>query len=347
MAAAACAPDASPSTGSGSVPASAAATTSTAPSTIAASATPRPSPTPLVYVVRPGDTLTSIATAFGTTARSIAFWNRVTYPTLDPQSVTYAPDRIAIGWSLRIWPETVVDEANLPPGPSPTPLPSLILPPGPTPAPDTTSVVVSNGPRGGNGVALTFDMGGRLDPALDIVDWLIANDVPATIFPTGASASTTDVGKAVMAGVAAHPDLFSVGNHTWDHPDMTKLQAPAMTTELQDTETAVMALTGSSTKPFYRPPYGTQDLASRKVAGQLGWAFTILWDVDTVDWKPISDGGPTADDIVARVLSRARGGSIVLMHLGGYETYAALPRIVAGLRSLGLQPVTLSRLLGT
>jgi peptidoglycan/xylan/chitin deacetylase (PgdA/CDA1 family) len=347
MVAAACAPGASPPTSSGSLPASAAVAPSMAPATIPASATPRPSPTPLVYVVRPGDTLTSIATVFGTTARSIAFWNRVTYPTLDPQSVTYAPDRITIGWSLRIWPEAVVDEANLPPGPSPTPLPSLVLPPGPTPPPDTTSVVVSNGPRGGNGVALTFDMGGRLDPALDIVDWLIANDVPATIFPTGESASTTDVGKAVMAGVAAHPDLFSVGNHTWDHPDMTKLQAPAMTTELQDTETAVMALTGWSTRPFYRPPYGIQDLASRKVAGQLGWAFTILWDVDTIDWKPISDGGPTADDIVARVLSRARGGSIVLMHLGGYETYAALPRIVAGLRSLGLQPVTLSRLLGT
>jgi peptidoglycan/xylan/chitin deacetylase (PgdA/CDA1 family) len=120
-----------------------------------------------------------------------------------------------------------------------------------------------------------------------------------------------------------------------------------MATELQDTEAAVSAITGRSTKPFYRPPYGTQDLASRKVAGQLGWVYTVLWDVDTVDWKPTSDGGPTADDIVARVLSRARGGSIVLMHLGGYETYAALPRIVAGLRSLGLQPVTLSQLLGT
>ena len=297
--------------------------------------------------MRPGDTLASIAAAYDTTPRSIAFWNRVTYPTLDPQSAAYAPDRIAVGWTLRIWPGTEVDEANLPPGPSPSPLPSLTLPPGPTPAPDGTSLVVSNGPRGGNGVALTFDMGGRLDPALDIVDWLIANDVPATVFPTGQTASTTDAGKAVMARIAAHPDLFSIGNHTWDHPDMTKLSSSAMAAELQDTEAAISSLTGRSTKPLYRPPYGTQDLASRKVAGQLGWAYTILWDVDTVDWKPISDGGPTADDIVARVLSRARGGSIVLMHLGGYETYAALPRIVAGLSALGLRPVTLDRLLGT
>jgi peptidoglycan/xylan/chitin deacetylase (PgdA/CDA1 family) len=311
------------------------------------SPTPRPSPTPVAYTVRAGDTLTSIARAFDTTARSIAYWNRVTYPTLDPDSTGYAPDRISIGWVLQVWRGRVVDEADPPPAPSPSPAPSLTIPPGPTPAPDATSVVVSYGPRGGNAVALTFDMGGRLDPALDIVDWLIANDVPATVFPTGTTASTTETGRAVMGRIGAHPELFSIGNHTWDHPDMTKLSAEQMTSELQSTEDAVQALTGRSTRPFYRPPYGSQDLASRRVAGGLGWSYTVLWDVDTIDWKPTSDGGPTADDIAAKVLSRVRGGSIVLMHLGGYETYAALPRIVAGLHSLGLVPVTLDRLLGT
>ncbi len=101
-----------------------------------------------------------------------------------------------------------------------------------------------------------------------------------------------------------------------------------------------------STKPFYRPPGESQDRASRVVAGSLGWSYEVLWDVDTGDSKPVADGGPTADDIVARVLTRARGGSIVRLHLGGEQTFAALPRIVAGLRSLGLRPVTLGQLLG-
>lgn len=333
-------PAASPS-GTDGASASPSGATSALPTT-----TPRPSPTPLAYLVRPGDTLTSIATAFGTTPRSIAFWNRLTYPTLDPQSAAYAPNSIAIGWTLRIWPGTEVDEANLPPGPSPSPMPSLVLPAGPTPAPDGTSLVVSDGPRGGNGVALTFDMDGRLDPALDIVDWLIANQVEATVFPTG-QAATTDVGRSVLARIGTRPGLFSIGNGTWDGADMTKLPASAVGTELQDTEAAVSSLAGRSTKPFYRPPSGTQDAATRRIAGSLGWAYTVLWDVDTVDWMPISEGGPTADDLVARVLSRARGGSIVLLHLGGYETLAALPRIVAGLRAAGLHPVTLERLLGT
>ena len=55
--------------------------------------------------------------------------------------------------------------------------------------------------------------------------------------------------------------------------------------------------------------------------------------------------GPTADQIVTKVLSRAQGGSIVLMHLGGYKTFEALPRVVAGLRDAGFELVTLDELL--
>jgi hypothetical protein len=75
--------------------------------------TPNPSPTFLVYEVRPGDTLTSIATEFGTTARSIAYWNREQYPSLDPDSSDYEPDRIGIGWMLRLIPTAVFDEEEL------------------------------------------------------------------------------------------------------------------------------------------------------------------------------------------------------------------------------------------
>jgi hypothetical protein len=93
--------------------------------------TPRPSPTFLVYEVQPGDTLTSIARQFGTTARSIAYWNREAHPTLDPDSPTYEPGLIRIGWMLLLIPTAVVDEDELPdPTPSPTPLPSATPDPG-------------------------------------------------------------------------------------------------------------------------------------------------------------------------------------------------------------------------
>jgi peptidoglycan/xylan/chitin deacetylase (PgdA/CDA1 family) len=271
----------------------------------------------------------------------------VTYPSLDPDSPVYYPNTIRIGWTLAVWPGQVVDEQNPPPGPSATPRPSVSIAPSATPTPGTSSVVVDHGPRASNAVALTFDMGGRLDPALEIVGWLVEHDVQATVFPAGETGTTTPIGRQVLELVAAHPGLFSMGNHSWDHPDFRDLDADAIEDQLVRTETAIDALVGRSTKPFFRPPFGGQDRETRDVAGRLGWAFTVLWDLDTVDWRPVSEGGPTADDLVARVLARAQGGSIVLLHLGGYHTLEALPRIVEGLRDRGLEPVTLDRLLGT
>ena len=77
--------------------------------------TPSPQPSFASYVVKSGDTLNSIARQFRTTARSIAWWNRGAYPTLDPESESYDPDRLQVGWVLRVLPDTVVDDNNPPP----------------------------------------------------------------------------------------------------------------------------------------------------------------------------------------------------------------------------------------
>jgi len=334
------------------VPASVPASSSVSPTLPSPSfvrPTPTPEPSPVEYTVVAGDTLTSIARRFATTARSIAFWNRARYPSLDPASPGYAPDRIEVGWRLTIIPGVVVDETELTPPPaslSPTVLPSPIVVPGPTPLPGGSSLLVSHGDRASGAVALTFDMGGRLDPALAIMDWLIAHDVRATIFPTGKTGSETGIGRAVIGRIAAHPGLFGIGNHSWDHPDFRGLTAAQIADQLTRTEAALAPLAGRTTKPFFRPPFGSQDQAVLDAVGAAGWAYTIMWDVDTIDWRAPADGGPSAEDIVARVIARARGGSIVLMHLGGWHTLEALPGIVDGLRARGLEPVTLAELLG-
>src|SRR6185503_9536469 len=80
--------------------------------------TATPLPTFLAYVVKTGDNLNTIAHRFGTTGRSIAFWNRGTYPSLDPEAPNYKPNLVRIGWTLVLIPNVVVDEQTLP---EPTP----------------------------------------------------------------------------------------------------------------------------------------------------------------------------------------------------------------------------------
>lgn len=75
--------------------------------------TPSPLPTFFVHVVRSGDSLSSIATTYATTRLSIAFWNRSAYPSLDPESAEYRPNRIVVGWMLRLIPNLAIDEEEL------------------------------------------------------------------------------------------------------------------------------------------------------------------------------------------------------------------------------------------
>ncbi|HVL54841.1 MAG TPA: polysaccharide deacetylase family protein, partial [Vitreimonas sp.] len=205
--------------------------------------------------------------------------------------------------------------------------------------------VISHGPRGSNRIGLTFDMGGRLDPARDMMRWLADHQVRATIFPTGKQGTEHELGRAAMEIVRDHPGLFELANHSWDHPAFTDLSAAQMRDQLARSEEALLGFVGRSTRPWFRPPFGSWNGAVRDVVGAAGWPSIVMWDIDTIDWRPTSEGGPTARDIEAKVLSNAQGGSIVLMHLGGWHTLDALPGIVAGLRAKGLEPVTLSELL--
>ena len=186
---------------------------------------------------------------------------------------------------------------------------------------------------------------------LPIVDWLVDHDVHATIFMTGAMADNrnTDAGRQVLAIVDAHPGLLTLGNHSYTHRDFRTLSASEIREELRRTEVAIAPYCSQDPRPCFRPPNGGYDGDVLTAVGAAGYRYTVTWDIDTIDWRPIKNDppGPTADQIVAKVLANAQGGSIVLMHLGGYETFEALPRIVGGLNAAGYDLVTLDEMLGT
>jgi len=257
-----------------------------------------------------------------------------------------------------------------PPAPTPSHATTpLSPPPDPTPSPVAIGCTAGNRvaagsvetfstiPGAGPGVALTFDMGGRMDPAVDIMNLLIASQVCATIFATGAIAQTTQ-GQQVMAIIAAHPELFEIANHTMHHCDLARggggspSSAPCQTggppsadfigSQLTDADAILRAGTGQEAQPYWRPPYGSLSAAVIDAAASVGYTKTFMWDIDTVDWKPVSDGGPTADQMAAKVVTNAVEGSVVLFHLGGYETLDALALIVPGLRDRGFTLTSLS-----
>lgn len=91
--------------------------------------TPTPAPTFAVHTVASGDNLNSIARQYGTSARSIAFWNRSTYPSLDPESPGYRPNILKLGWTLFLIPNVILTDDEAPPLPT-NEIPTNELPSG-------------------------------------------------------------------------------------------------------------------------------------------------------------------------------------------------------------------------
>lgn len=182
------------------------------------------------------------------------------------------------------------------------------------------------------------------------MEWLVAHEVHASVFMTGAMAdnANTEAGRTVLGIIEAHAELFRLGNHSYTHRDFRTLTAAEIRDELRRTEAAIAPYYEQDLRPWFRPPSGGYDADVLAAVGAAGYRYTVTWDVDTIDWRPVANDppGPTTDQIVAKVLGSAQNGSIVLNHLGGYNTYAALPRVVTGLRDAGYDLVTLDELLG-
>jgi len=198
-----------------------------------------------------------------------------------------------------------------------------------------------------------------MDPAVDIMNFLVANRVCATIFATGIM-SETPQGRQVMAIIKANSGLFEIANHTMYHCDLVRggggspstgpcvggpFSADRIRQEMTEAETILRAGTGQNPQPYWRPPYGSVNQAVINAVASVGYTKTFMWDIDTIDWKPISQGGPTAGQIAAKVINNSVNGSNVLFHLGGYETLESLRLIVPGLRDRGFTLTSLSDLL--
>ena len=309
--------------------------------------------------MRAGDSLAAIGRAYGVSAAQLQAWNSDRYP-----SLAGSPNVIEPGWTL-----IVSGDPTVTPRPARTAAPAT---PKPTAAPPAASGCTAGNrvgagsaqtfrtiPNAGAGVALTFDMGGRMEPAVDIMNFLIANDVCATIFATGIMSETAQ-GREVMALIKAHPELFEIANHTMYHCDLVRggggspstapcaggpFSAARIREELTDAEAILRAGTGQNPQPYWRPPYGSLNDAVVSAAASVGYTKTFMWDIDTIDWKPIADGGPTAEQIAAKVVGNAVNGSNVLFHLGGYETLDSLRIMVPALRDRGFKITSLSDLL--
>ena len=206
-----------------------------------------------------------------------------------------------------------------------------------------TSVRVDRGPVECNAISLSFDAGADRGYAELILDVLRDEKVPASFGMTGLWAQQNSELVQRMAD-----EGHELINHTWSHRSFTGFSAgrPLGVAErrmdLDRTEELLVGMTGKTTKPLFRPPYGDLDGGVLKDVADDGYDYTIMWTVDSFGWMHLP-----AARIVERCLSRAEPGAIILMHVGiESEDGPALRTLIAGLRERGYQFANITDLLG-
>ncbi|KGR74232.1 polysaccharide deacetylase family protein [Ureibacillus sinduriensis] len=98
-----------------------------------------------------------------------------------------------------------------------------------------------------------------------------------------------------------------IGNHAYNHPDLQQRSMEETKEELVKTNQVIEETLEVKPK-WFAPPSGSFNETTVQVAEQLNMK-TILWTVDTVDWK-----NPPASEMVNRVVSKVENGSMILMH---------------------------------
>jgi peptidoglycan/xylan/chitin deacetylase (PgdA/CDA1 family) len=179
-------------------------------------------------------------------------------------------------------------------------------------------------------VALTFDDGPSRTQTPAILEALDRLGAHATFFEEGRHVAGRE---ATMRQILALGD--EIGNHSFHHP------VDPGERELASTQAAIRGATGF-TPCLFRPPYGELNRTEEAAARANGLEM-VFWTLDSED-----DGHPGVGAIRARVVRRAKPGSIVLLHDGGHhpQTVEAIAGIVEGLQRRGLRLVTVTELLG-
>jgi peptidoglycan/xylan/chitin deacetylase (PgdA/CDA1 family) len=183
-------------------------------------------------------------------------------------------------------------------------------------------------------VALTFDDGPT--PFTDrLLQVLTAANAKATFFLIGNKVAADPAAARRIADAG-----MEIGNHTWEHPNMTTIPAQDIPAQLSRASQAIAAATGR-TPQLYRPAGGVSDDAVRAEAAKQHLA-EVLWDVIPFDW--INDSNTAATMYMLK--TQITPGSVVLLHDTYSSTVDAVYQFLPVLAANGYHLVTVSHLLG-
>ena len=201
---------------------------------------------------------------------------------------------------------------------------------------DDEEVFIKNGPRDKKLIALTFDDGPHPKETDKVLDVLAKYNVKGTFFIAGKHANWY---KEPL--IRASKEGHEIGNHTFNHPDISNLSSSQIEEEIVKCEDTLVKLTGK--KPtLFRPPFGSYRKADlESIAKKRGYKIVLWTTIDARDWQ-----NPPASKIASLITNNAKNGDIILLHdYATINTVEALDILIPEMQNKGFKFVTVSELL--
>jgi peptidoglycan/xylan/chitin deacetylase (PgdA/CDA1 family) len=184
-------------------------------------------------------------------------------------------------------------------------------------------------------VALIFNIGIGEEPAWGIIDTLVEEDVPATMFVMGWWA-----GQHPDALRRIADDGFVIGSHGDQPIELTTRPDRDVIADIRSADSAIQRVLGSGSEPWFTPYAAAVDDRVRSLIAREGY-LPVAWTIPAIDYG----ADATAKGVYQQVMSRVYDGAIVELHLDGpasaESTAVALPQIIHDLRAQGYDLVSI------
>ena len=195
--------------------------------------------------------------------------------------------------------------------------------------------VLNKLPGDGDLLALTVDDGVNTDVVRLYTQFAKDTGVRLTYFVNGTYRSWTD--NLALLRPLVESGQIQLGNHTWSHPNLTKLPASRVAQQISRNDEFLKTTFGVDARPYLRPPYGRHNSTVDAVAADLGYTAITLWS------GSLSDSTVVKEDYIVQMAQRAfTGQAIVIGHLNHLPVTHVYEQLRDLIRARNLRTVTLN-----
>jgi peptidoglycan/xylan/chitin deacetylase (PgdA/CDA1 family) len=210
--------------------------------------------------------------------------------------------------------------------------------PEPNPGPPVT---FTQGPKSANQIAITIDDGYCAGCVASYVSFAQSSGIHITFSPNGVYSDLWKPYATTLRSLIESGQV-QIGNHTFNHLDVTKLSDSRFKSELEKNEDWIQKTFGITSRPWYRPPFGRHNKHTDGVAGELGFTNILMWNGSFGDAALL-----TPKVLMAQAYAYLRPGTIMLGHANHPTVTHLFPQIQEVIVQRKLEPVTLDEMFGT